>query len=643
MKIFKRLLGIIASAFMCLSMLLPVQSTYASAASAKSLDDTSVEEDFRTSGFDVTGYRMNLNGSADVVNFMEYCYSDKNSLESLYGLYLYVYNPTCRPVETLSSFHKANMAVEYDVDGEILSCENVSIVYVNHTSDGLFYKFKVLDSSRFLTLAHNYAYKFIGQRRYDVAGIQIDYADQGLAEDFDVSKSYIWTGYAAGCGVNDNNTLSCKVTGLDTLNINVHTSTWRSSELLTNEAVTTAYFSIPQKYKEDYLKLQKIKAEWYEYKTDYIFATTDEEGFSEIYDWIGKESTDELRWRIFFEELYTITPGLLPDITTYFGSCYNLQEDDSFPWGVAVLDEYGTLVYQLDWLFKIPEGEQDDYRISSERMKSYMNWYTSQHPEQDRVIGRYSKELFVDDIDEDRKKFLTEEGATAGHCLYEFDVDDDKFDLRYDVEGVFWKWLFGQDTVDTRTYMPFVLLDESIKDMTVAEFEEEYIVSDWNTDSDSGSVYEDCIAMLDAGTVPVLFRFARTDYYNSPCRVDDVDGSGLSPEDGYVSQETVFLNFDVISLSFLNNDGETLTVVPVVSNPIDVIAGLELMEDVNLNKDSLIEFPEFDYTALLIVGILIGVVIIFFPKVFDAIVKVLVWIICLPFNLLEKLIRRLRK
>ena len=47
----------------------------------------------------------------------------------------------------------------------------------------------------------------------------------------------------------------------------------------------------------------------------------------------------------------------------------------------------------------------------------------------------------------------------------------------------------------------------------------------------------------------------------------------MSSEDGYVAMETLFLNFNIISLTFRNDRGDT--VIAVVSDPQNIINGVE--------------------------------------------------------------------
>ena len=68
------------------------------------------------------------------------------------------------------------------------------------------------------------------------------------------------------------------------------------------------------------------------------------------------------------------------------------------------------------------------------------------------------------------------------------------------------------------------------------------------------------------GKKTFIFRFATTDYYSA-------EVSTMTADVGYMAQETVFLDFDIISLTFRNDVGDT--VIPVVSSPIDIVPGID--------------------------------------------------------------------
>ena len=69
-------------------------------------------------------------------------------------------------------------------------------------------------------------------------------------------------------------------------------------------------------------------------------------------------------------------------------------------------------------------------------------------------------------------------------------------------------------------------------------------------------------------------RFATSDYYSRAVDIIQPDAGFLGgdkkfKEQAYIAQESVFFDFDIIQLTF--NKDEVYTVIPVVSDPIDVI------------------------------------------------------------------------
>ncbi len=85
------------------------------------------------------------------------------------------------------------------------------------------------------------------------------------------------------------------------------------------------------------------------------------------------------------------------------------------------------------------------------------------------------------------------------------------------------------------------------------------------------SFREYCQNALENDKTPYLFRFANTDYYAAVARFDKRGNGEISARDGYVCQQTVFLDFDIISLTFEKNGTET--VLGVVADPIDIFNG----------------------------------------------------------------------
>ena len=133
----------------------------------------------------------------------------------------------------------------------------------------------------------------------------------------------------------------------------------------------------------------------------------------------------------------------------------------------------------------------------------------------------------------------------------------------------------------------------------------------------------------------VLLRFAQTDYTALPViAYNNHTGTNLSKDygkDTYVVQESVFYNFDILELTF-NKQGK-YTVIPVVHTPLDVY------NDVTLPVEDG-DGQGFKNVLGLVLGLVLLVMLLYLcPPIFNA----FVWLICLPFRLIEKLIKAIKK
>lgn len=662
MKIVKRInciiLALFAFVIAVISGQFPLSAYLTAYAETVGIDGTAIEDDFESIGLDIGCYSKKEDGNPSVIYFLENCYSDNPTLKSAYGLYLYVYNPSETPIDSSSNLHSVNMATAFDTKGEPISYENVQITALDNTDNCRFYKFKITNSTAFLWDMQEYAYKHEGKRRYDFAGLQIKFTGASLPQDFEVAKSYTWTGFAKGCGANTEaeSTLACSSAGTDVLNLEIEHTTWRNIDSAQDyicDAVSTVYFGLPEKYAVDYMKLQAITAEWYEYKTKPIFVTSSGNGYNELFDWIGTslanpyaessyeqvgETNRNLTFRVLWEEyVYSMTGnGAVMDA---FDKCYNGKQftydgkysdcfrNVSVNGALFTLGDNWSYLTTLDWLFLANGGNDvdnwNDYFISPKQVEDYMKWYTANIGFNDTmVLEQFSSDLFEKTIDNDRIQHLEykDTGATSGYVKQTIIDDKDDFDLKF-YEKKDWftlgDWLLGKTHEwKSKDFDPFVVLSpEEMNGLSKNQFNEKYLIDDNNTSSDSGSVYTDCRELAKQGKYVVLFRFAVTDYYSSSARFDntdawtdkDYDGSkNLSDINGYVAQETVFLNFDILSLRFLNRDGITESIVPVVADPINIIAGLIAPADIPIE-----DTPWWQKLIALILLVLL--VVIFWP------------------------------
>ena len=555
-------------------------------------DETYVEDDLGKEK--LLEYSLMVGTKPSVVSFMEYCYSDDESLlNAKYGLYIYVLNPTRAEYATNIGGNQINMAISHDSEGKPTSYKILKLKNCGHTTgeyDKLIYKFRVLgldDVVKDVT-AQN---KTKSSRKYSVAELQLRNVGSGIITGYGVSRSFTFTGYAKGCGAGADtaSTLTCTVGETTTIELEVGHTNYRTEDFVDNvcDEINTVYFSVPDEYFQKYGdKLQKIKAQWYEYKTKPVFVTSDSEGYAALKEYIGVyigEYSEDLLWRVFWEGKAvpdTISGQHIDWYKNYNGRSGSFPNEDE-------LAADGEYVPCIDWLFEQTGVEtRDDYRVTSERVEEYMIWYTDKFPDQDtysiptaenELLMEVATGLFEDCIDADRIELLEDQSKNNGYICQEIDAGETQ-SLTVKKDQSFWDELWHGVKYEEEGLSPIVDLPSDIRTMSVDEFGATYKVND----TDKQKVYDYCIDELDKGNHPILFRFAKTEYYACSAKFD-LDGNGMSQYDGYVAQETVFLGFDVISLTFRKDTVDT--VIGVVSHPIDIINGFTPPVDLPVPKD----------------------------------------------------------
>lgn len=636
--------------------------------------DTSINDDL--ANIDLSNYPVNPLGECDVISFMEFCYTEHSYYESYFGLYVYVYNPTAVPIMVSDDYNFVNFRV-----GNSSEFEKLSLEYLDKTSDRLFYKFRIKDSQKLLSGIQEYANSHDGARRYEIIELEIRHEEQLNASSSDISKCYEWNGYAAYCGEGNTpiSTLTCKDYGVRSIHLNLKQTNYRfatQTDGYTQDELNSVFFTIPEDYFQDFGNLDKISAEWYEYKTDYMFVTSDAQAYSGLWDMRGIEvdengfpldeslkkyvvvqDPDEPNksypvevplsyWRVLFDE-YWRWGSDFSSTDIFFGQAYNgnCRDDLKEPYHFGYYNgEAADCNYlsRLDWLFYTEKATGSDaYRVSKDEVTEYIRKYTNDFRNQELIRGKYASDLFIDSIDSDRIDFLEDPSAKSGHVKMEFsaDVSNNEGNSFIDADSsqnAWNKFWFGTK-YETVNYSPIAVIKEGDLFLEEGEFSSKYYVNE----QDVKEIIENAKEAYDSGERPVLLRFAVTDYYASTARFDyaEENSFNMSGQNGYVAQETVFLDFDVISLGFRSADGYSDIVIGVVAEPIDIINGLTPPED-------LVENQEWWQKIMMVLGLILIVVLLvcfggpisFILKVIwdglKFILKLLLWVLSIPFKLI---------
>lgn len=267
-------------------------------------DKTDVIDDLESSTvngepFDILDFAFDESKRLQIVNFVEYCYTYKRNMQGAYGLYIYIYNPQGLDIAENSGQNKVQMAVSWSKtkDGNYVAdrYEKFDLRFCSKSEKtnyrGLFYKFKVvdreIDGKTMLERVNS------NERRYDISGIELLTRGDTNAHEYTIGGTYKFTGYANGYGNTDGDTLSCVVEDLETLKLEVHSTYYRTNVSSLGKGhyneVNSVYFSVPDRVFKEYGNLQKIRAEWWEYKIKPALVLNDESFANFALQYVGRE------------------------------------------------------------------------------------------------------------------------------------------------------------------------------------------------------------------------------------------------------------------------------------------------------------------------------------------------------------------
>lgn len=641
-------------------------------------DNTKIMDDLTDT--QIAQFSTYTDGVPRVVSFMEYCYSPDEDFAKNYGLYAYVFNPSEKDLHEVDCF--LSLCLTYDLDGTPQNYEKAPLTVLDKTNDNVLYKFKIETAkTQFYENAVKCATQFNGERRYDISTLTLVDVFGGN-QTANIDKFYCFTGQASNTGNVEDNTLVCQA--YDKLNLEPQFANYRTGidgdssnfDGYTCDEINTAYFSVPKEYFNDYGVLEKITAEWDEYRTTPIFVTSDKY-FNDVYrNYQGREIADEdgnsygtldtYPWRVLWEEEQKY--GQQDDDWVYFDKHYNglIEGNRNLGSPPNYWLRTNDSLSRFDWYFYNEDADNhESYHVSKKRVEEFAETYSLEmnfYGEIDYVNAikgakqYYNQYLFEESIDADRIQYLTDKTATRGHMRRTIDAkDQDTQDLlKLRDKKSWWDTLWKGVSYTENNFNPIEVFTDDVVDF-VKEYPNFDVFNTKNYLTNRGdspsAVYDFCVNALKNDEYPVLFRFAVTDYYVSNARFDKAGNgsffhSGMSDVDGYVAQETVFLGFDILSLSFRLNEKETL--IPVVMDPVDVFNGLDANPNENIGNNDTDLF--LDLLKQIFMFTLLGFAVIFFFSVLDpvlplikALLKGIVTVILFPFKWIGKLCKRKKR
>ena len=579
-------------------------------------DSTDVMDDLSScvidgEAFDINDYPKDPYGTLQVLTFVEYCYSFYENNNGNYGLYIYLYNPALTKFEASHVLNKIQMAVSFNDMDYADDYQKFNLKLCSKSSDGLFYKYKVVDTQNvILSMVQEFSKTHAGLRQYYVSGIELVKRGKSNATEYNVAMNYQYSGFAEGYGDSENFPLSMTSAGIETLETKVHYTWWRpegETEGGNNiqDQLNSVYFSVPNELLEKYGVLQAVSMEWYEYVTKPIFVLGNSDVYKQLLNYVGK-LVEPYNKEVFY--------GLSSSLGNY--NC--LVEDKPLT---------ANLINKLYYLFPSVSKNAKDYTLSGEEILNYIKNYNGSG---EKINGKYYSELFEDFVDE---------GRQIGYNQVEVKAEDEFSLTSYNLSQSFWQGLFGIANYEVEEFNNIKGIEQiSSSDFTLSDssFSSKYFVNS----EDASAIKKYCVSSQLEDCSVFILRYAVTDYNSvETSNMYSVDYMGgtygrILDDNAYSFRQTVFLDLDLIDVTFYE-DGVS-TVIPVVSSPIDGIAdGTPPVEGAD---------NWFIYLLGIILGIIVLILILYVAgPILPYIIKGIVWIITLPFRAIKAIIKALKK
>ncbi len=649
--------------FLGSQMTVPV--AYAANNRVLNFDKTDIMEDLGSSTidgkpFNLENYPKNPYGSVEVLSFIEYCYSFYENGNGNYALYVYLYNPALVDIDVTNTANKIQIATDFFYEGESgklgepQSYSKFSLKFCSVSTgeyDKRFYKFRVVDENNvILNAIRTYEKTFGGKRLYALSGVE--WVDKNTSEidDIKFGKRYVYSGYAEGYGNSDGFPLTCNVDFLETVELDVHNTFYRPNDNedivgqngMTQDQLNSVYFAVPNRLLEEYGGLQKIRAEWWEYKTNPIVITESEELYNALNAFIGVDVgsyNSDVGFSLTTKREIVASSG---DLTSY-RSDWGYNIDDGLLLNCS--NEVSALYYLFD-TFDETENKYiplDDFKLKGEELEKYVESYDKSFTNGTLNVDgkKISADLFTGDIDEKRQA----DGYKVGYNDVTIDKDE-VYNILSREDTTPWWQIWGSQYEETE-FANVKAIEEVTADsmkLDKKEFCDTYLV-DYDDYADLKAMYDEAVTLNpldpdDELKTVFLFRFAQTDYFSRALEVGywksvvfPPTGSGwVFGYDKYptgYAQTTAFLSFDVIELTFLK-DG-VYTVIPAVSDPIDIFS------DVTVPEADKPQFP--DWVKYLFMALSLIVLLVILMPILPYIVQAIIWVVMLPFKLIAAIFK----
>ena len=577
------------------------------------LATSSVNDDLKNMGVDLSKYPYKEGAESELFSFYE------NGDE----YYVYIYNPSRMKYDVGSALNMIHMAVRWNSEGNATETGFYDLGFISGSGETdtlghLFLKFRIRKDCKIPSL------KVGSGRSYDIVEVELLPEEENTAKALNVSSRYTYFGSGS--------TLRAEVENFTTVEIDTHYTYYRTGSnsvgnvtgRVEQNQLNSVYFSVPNEWFEDGRTLVGVEAKWDQYKTKPVLVTDDERYFNILNQYKElptfylpeKEDSESLKYYPFSNPVSLLPCAVTETFYKPFHGNYNAYRR-IYPWTFGVrfndvypiypISQYEYAVYK--WAFLAESMDFGEIAVSSERIEDVIytngssfilqNHYNLEefaivrYPYKGVDLTYFDHDAFLY-YDRSLGRIVFEEPVYEKHGsgyrkeqIYLTDkLESEDFDFPNTFVGAFFAWLTGGSYGESfQDVVPICRVDDKV---ITAGADKAYVAeSDWedfcsfkfNSDAEGRQTY--------------LLRFDVSDYI-----VNDVDvfyNSASGGESFKVKsfEETVYLNFDIIEFTFmeegefrriraegidvddyLDENPEAGDRVPVVNDPINGIGDL---------------------------------------------------------------------
>ena len=504
-----------------------------------------------------------------VISFIENGYGTDN-----FGVYVYIYNPN--NLDILSNFLKNKVQFSFsESENDVFrsSYSKYGLTLIDKTENNVYYKFKV---SGFVP-ARNYE-----ERYYAVSGIELHINGDTNATEYTVGSVYF-------CHTKNNGATVISRKPLSTIDVDVTHIYYRTDDSdkgrgYSNQ-LSACYFSLPREYSFEnnlYGSLTEMTAEFDLRYTKPILLLRNLDVYNDFYASLGLSS--DCFKNLSFYVVANQDTSATDDVTTviWYGCTFGYNAPTRYS-SIGYFESYSYdyIVDILNWVFCDTSADFNnrDYYFSADNLQEFAS-----------IVKSRSIEEF-NNLFENRQYFNDNNislcGFNYGYNKHTYSISENPeqgsvlgYELTFDAHG-FWNNLlefFGFNQTETvSSIAPLVRVDYADYDLPLDEFSEKYLVAKQQVGKLKSKLSS---AKLNQEEV-WLFRYDCSEYYGAKAQVYDKN-IRQNAFDGLVCQEPVYLDWDILSFTFeqeeLNTETQTTkvlkTTVPVVHSPEDVFSDL---------------------------------------------------------------------